>query len=228
MSASAGGTEEPTARRRPGRPKLTEPSPEYRQRLAEIIDTATTVFHERGFDSGSLDDVAAALGLAKPSLYHYFRSKAQLLYFIFDRALTTALERLASLTSIEDPQQRLAALIAHQVHMVAADPTLFAVFFDSRPRLAGQYQEDIARKEREYVARFASIVDGAVLDGALEGTEVRHAAHAIIGMTSWTYKWLDPARHDPREVTRVMIRIVIGDGVDVDAAMLSAIDHVRG
>lgn len=224
-SSPAGGKPVEVVRRRPGRPKLTEPSPEYRQRLATIIDTATIVFHERGYDNGSLDDVAAALGLSKPSLYHYFRSKGQLLYFIFDRALTTALERLATLSGIADPRERLAALIAHQVRMVATDPTLFAVFFDSRPRLDDEYRDVIARKEREYVGRFGALVDGAVLDGTVGPGEARISAHVLIGMTSWTYKWFDPGRDDADMVARTMIRLVLGDDVDADAALRSAADH---
>jgi AcrR family transcriptional regulator len=226
MSTSAdGGEPARSVRRRPGRPKLTEPSPEYRQRLADIIEMATAVFHEHGYDSGSLDDVAAALGLSKPSLYHYFRSKGQLLYFIFDRALTIGLQRLATLSSIENPQQRVAALIAHQVRMVTTDPTLFAVFFDSRPRLDDEYRDVIIGKEREYVGRFAALVDGAVLDRSFAATEGRIPAYALIGMTSWLYKWFDPARDDRDQITRTMIQLILGDGVDVDAALLCAADH---
>jgi len=222
MSVSATDGEPPKpVRRRPGRPKLTEPSAEYRQRLADIIDTATVVFHERGYDSGSLDDVAAALGLAKPSLYHYLSSKKQLLYFIFDRALSTAIQRLDALSMIDDPRQRLAALIAHQVRMVAEEPTLFAVFFDSRPRLDDEYAEQITRREREYISRFAGLVNHALREGAA-ADEVRYTTHALIGMTSWIYKWFDPARDDRDEVARTMIRLVVGGDVDVEAALASA------
>lgn len=212
-------------RRRPGRPKMTEPSPEYRQRLADIIEMATVVFHEHGYDSGSLDDVAAALGLSKPSLYHYFRSKGELLYFIFDRALTIGLQRLATLSSIENPQQRVAALIAHQVRMVTTDPTLFAVFFDSRPRLDDAYQDVIGDKEREYVGRFAALVDGAIPDCAIGAARGRAPAYAVIGMTCWLYKWFDRARDDRDQITRTIIQLILGDGVDVDAALLCAADH---
>ncbi|HTK64752.1 MAG TPA: helix-turn-helix domain-containing protein [Pseudonocardia sp.] len=50
------------------------------QRLEDIIETGIEVFHNRGYDSGSLDDVAAALDLRRASLCHYLRNKAQLLY----------------------------------------------------------------------------------------------------------------------------------------------------
>lgn len=227
MSASSrSGEPLKPSRRRPGRPKLTEPSPEYRQRLADIIETATVVFHERGYDSGSLDDVAAALGLAKPSLYHYLSSKNQLLYFIFDRALSTAILRLEALSMIDDPRQRLAALIAHQVRMVAGEPTLFAVFFDSRPRLDDEYAALIDRREHEYIGRFAGLVEQA-LPAEAAADEVRYTTHALIGMTSWIYKWFDPARDDRDEIARRMIRLVVSGDVDVEAALASAAQDGR-
>ncbi|HVW45125.1 MAG TPA: TetR/AcrR family transcriptional regulator [Amycolatopsis sp.] len=213
---------DPPPRRRPGRPRLTEPSREYRQRLDEIIETGIKVFHDQGYDSGSLDDVAAALDLRRASLYHYLRNKAQLLYFIFDRALTIALQRLDELAGIADPRQQLGALIAHQVRMVANDPSLFAVFFDERPRLDDAYREQIATKERDYVHRFASMVTQAVTAGELSEVDPRHAAHALIGMTSWIYKWFDPARDDPDDIARTMIRLVLGANVDLEAALDSA------
>lgn len=216
-----GAESEPGERRRPGRPRLTEPSPEYRKRLGDIVDTATVVFHERGFDAGSLDDVAAVLGLRKASLYHYVRSKAQLLYLIFDRAISRSLERLDAMADIEDPRERLAALITHQVIMVAEEPELFAVFFDQRPRLDGSFEADIVRKERTYVRRIAEIVRGAAADGGPPVRDARHAAHALLGMTSWVYKWFDAGRDDPEEVARTMVGLVLGPstptgGTDMD------------
>jgi len=221
--AAAPADEAALPRRGPGRPKLSQPTPEHRQRLTEIIDTATMIFHERGYDNGSLDDVAAAVGLTKGSLYHYLSSKKQLLYLIFDRALTRGLGRLDALGEIDDARQRLASLIAHQVCMVVEDPMLFAVFFDSRPRLDDEYAEIVVRREHEYVARFRDLV-GQALPGATPA-ESRYTTHALIGMTNWTYKWFDRDRDDFRAVVRGMIALIIGEGVDVDAALASAINH---
>lgn len=200
----------PVPRRRPGRPRLTEPSPEYRRRLQEIIDTATVVFHEQGFDAGSLDDVATELGLSKASLYHYVRNKAQLLYLIFDRAITLSLERLEELSGTTDPRRRVAMLIEHQVRIIAEAPSLFAVFFDQRPRLEGALDVEIRQKERAYVRRFAEIVEAAVDAGDLPDVDGRHAAQALLGMTSWVYKWFDPERDEVGEVAETMTRIVLG------------------
>jgi AcrR family transcriptional regulator len=222
MPSSARGTSTgDPPRRRPGRPRLTEPSPDHLQRLDEIIETGIKVFHERGYDSGSLDDVAAALDLRKASLYHYLRSKAQLLYLIFDRALSTALRRLDELSDVGDSRQQLARLIVHQVRMVGNEPGMFAVFFDQRPRLDDSFHEQVTLKEREYVRRITAMVTRATESGELGDVDPRHAAHALIGMTSWIYKWLDPSHDDTDQVARTMIKLILGDEVDADEALAS-------
>lgn len=210
MAERAARSEPPAPRRRPGRPRLTEPSAEYRQRLDEIVETGIRVFHERGYDSGSLDDVAAALGLSKGSLYHYLRSKAQLLYLIFDRAITLALQRLDNLAFLDDPTEQLASLVEHQVRIVSEEPGLFAVFFDQRPRLDDAFEAEIRQKERLYVSRIASVVTRATSTGDLPDLDPRYAAHAVLGMTSWVYKWFDPERDDPARIADTMTRMIVG------------------
>lgn len=210
MTHSATGAE--PGRRRPGRPRLTEPSPAYRQRLDEIVETATKVFRRDGYDAGSLDDVAEELELRRASLYHYVRSKAELLYLVFDRAISTALERLEELAHIEDPQERVSALVRHQVLLITEQPEMFAVFFDNRPRLDEAYEANIRGKERRYVRIFAEAVQAAAETGAIPDLDSRYGAQALLGMTSWTYKWFDPERDDPQRYAETLTRLIFHAG----------------
>lgn len=200
---------EQTGRRPRGRPRLTEPSAEYRQRMDEIVDTAAAIFRRDGYETGSLDDVAASLGLRKSSLYHYVRSKAELLYLIFDRAITLALDRLDRLAHLTDPEERLAALIAHQVRLMADEPQLFVVFFDSRPRLDESYERAIRAKERRYVRIYAEAVRSASAAGVIPDIDPRYGAQAILGMAIWIYKWFDPARDDSEQLIDTFVRLVL-------------------
>jgi AcrR family transcriptional regulator len=215
----------PAPRAQRGRPRLTEPSPEFIRRRDEIIETAARVFHARGYEAGSLDDVAAELDLRKASLYYYVDSKAQLLYWIFDRAITLALKRLDELSEITDPAERLGAFIAHQVSIVAEERSLFTVFFESRPRLDSDYEEEIRRKERRYLHRFVDAVANAVEAGVLPPIDPRHGAQAILGMSSWVYKWFDPADSEWGRVADDFNQLVLRVRVPVEA--LSSADVVR-
>lgn len=214
--------EAPEAPRRRGRPRLTEPTPQYLARREEIIAAAARAFRVRGYDAASLDDVADELDLRKASLYHYVDSKAQLLYLIFDRAISIGLERLARISTIADPRDRLAALIVHQVQLIANEPSLFAVFFDHRPRLSPDYEADIHDKERRYLRRFAEAVTLAAEKGLIASVDSRYGAQAILGMTSWIYKWFNPEKDDWHQLARDYVHLVLGSDVTVDLDSLLA------
>lgn len=202
---------DPTPRRGPGRPRHETPSTEFVQRRESIIDTASEVFKQRGYDAGSLDDVAAALGLRKSSLYYYVRSKAELLYFVFDRAISRALERLETLMSTnESPRQRLEALIRHQVMVVSDDPSLFTVFFDQRPHLDDEYETEIQKKERRYLRLYAQGITDAAEAGVLIHIDPRYAAQLVLGMTSWTYKWFDRSRDNADDLADAAVQLILG------------------
>ncbi len=175
---------------------LVEPSIDYVRRREEIIATAATVFHAKGYHAGSLDDVEAALESGEPGLEQYVSSKEHLLYLIFDRAISLALKRLDELSTIADPCRRIGAFIAHQVLIVTEEPSMFTVFFESRPRLDAGYEEQIRSKERAYLQRFIDVVAAGVEAGVLPPVNPRFGAQALLGMSSWIYKWYDPAQDD--------------------------------
>jgi len=49
------------------------------QRRRQIVDAAKALFLRKGFTAGSMNDLALQLGVAKGTLYVYFRSKSELL-----------------------------------------------------------------------------------------------------------------------------------------------------
>ena len=48
-----------------------------------MIQAAARAFKERGFHNTSLDDIAAALDVTKPTIYYYVANKEQLLFECF-------------------------------------------------------------------------------------------------------------------------------------------------
>lgn len=198
---------------------MTEPSGRHLARREEITEAAIKVFHAKGYDAGSMDDVAHALDLRKGAIYHYFPSKGHLLYSIFDRAITTALDLLEEYERIADPAQRLAALIRHQAILVARDPGLFTVFFDQRPRLEEVFEQEIRAKERQYLQTFVAAVESAVAAGALPDLEPRYAAQAILGMANWTYKWFREGRDSAEELAETMVRLVLRGLLSTDQSV---------
>lgn len=55
------------------------------KRRDQILDEATRLFAERGYDGTSMSDLAESVGLRKASLFHHFASKEQLKAAVLDR-----------------------------------------------------------------------------------------------------------------------------------------------
>lgn len=55
------------------------PEPRPRARREELLAAAVRLFHQRGFDNVSTDQLGAAVGISGPSVYRHFDSKAELL-----------------------------------------------------------------------------------------------------------------------------------------------------
>ena len=76
---------------------LEHPSPNdtrFDRRLAEILDYATEVFADKGYEGASMRDLSRLSGISLAGLYYYFESKENLLYFIQQHTFTTIIERL--------------------------------------------------------------------------------------------------------------------------------------
>lgn len=68
---------------------------EENQNLEErIIDTARTLFMERGFDNTSMSDIASATGINRTALHYYFRTKEKMFQAVFGSIMLTLLPRI--------------------------------------------------------------------------------------------------------------------------------------
>ena len=96
-SAAAAQAKE-RAKRQAGRALKVDPA----TRRQAILDAALTVFAERGFETARLDDVAARAGVAKGTLYLYFKDKETLFEEVVRSAISPILERLDGLAAAPD------------------------------------------------------------------------------------------------------------------------------
>ena len=85
-----------------------EAAPPPRVRSEEVYAAALRLFNEKGYHATSMQDIAAAVGLYKGSLYHYIGGKEDLLEQVFERAMADLLvevERIADDGSLS-PRER--------------------------------------------------------------------------------------------------------------------------
>jgi AcrR family transcriptional regulator len=68
---------------------MTQPQTESpRPRKEEILDIATALFAERGYEGTSMNDVAERVGMRKASLFYHFTTKDALYEAVLDRLVS--------------------------------------------------------------------------------------------------------------------------------------------
>ena len=65
----------------------------------DILEAAAQVFRQKGYHGASMEDIAKAVNLQKPSLYHHVSSKQEILLALLNRALELLLERISTISS---------------------------------------------------------------------------------------------------------------------------------
>lgn len=87
---------------------------------ARILEASAKLFVERGFEATSVRDIAAAIGISNPSLYHHFSSKGALLEQLLAEPLARlqqAMQEAAALSGEARTRRILTGLLeALEVH----------------------------------------------------------------------------------------------------------------
>jgi AcrR family transcriptional regulator len=175
--------------------------------LAEILDYATEVFAEKGYEGASMRDLSRLSGISLAGLYYYFESKEKLLYFIQQHTFATIMERLRErLARSNDPEERIRIFVHNHVDYSVAKQKAMKVLSHEDDVLKDGYGAELAAVKREYYRICVGLVeDLAKAEGlgtvgsstaAAGGIDTRTAVMGLFGMMNWLYTWYKP-RVDP-------------------------------
>ena len=147
-----------------------------RRRQQEILEAAARVFHEKGYESTSIQDIADSVGILKGSLYYYITSKEDLLFEIIQGVHEEALKNLDRTAAVEgDALQKIRAFVVVHFTHNAHNLVKMAVFFQDFRSLNGERREVIV-EERDL---YDSFLRDLIRSGAGGGDRLpRHRAEA--------------------------------------------------
>jgi len=98
-------------------------------RRGEILEAARKVFARRGYSQATVDEIAATAGLAKGTLYQYFRSKQE----IYFEALRRSVESLRAeverdIAAVEETRAKIDAFVRTRLSFFEANRDFFKIF----------------------------------------------------------------------------------------------------
>jgi len=159
-------------------------------RRAEICRTAARIIRERGYDATSVNDIARALGMTKPGLYHYISSKEALLFEIMSFGMDQIdAEVVAPLAGVSDPEERLRQIVIRHASIVTRAHGAVAQLADEIRALPPRARREIQRRTRVYFELVRDTLAELEAAGRLRDVDLTVAAFTLLGMILWTPRW---------------------------------------
>jgi AcrR family transcriptional regulator len=178
---------------------------------ARLIDVATRLFAERGYDRTSIEAVLAESGVSRGSLYHHFPGKDALFWAVLEGVGARVGEQIAE--AARDAPDPVAALRAECLAWIrlAGDPVVQQTALIDAPAVFGwqrwreldeqnslgpiraalEYAAGAGRIERRHVDPFAHIVLAAIGEIALMIARAGEPAAALSAGESAVAEFLD-------------------------------------
>jgi AcrR family transcriptional regulator len=162
-----------------------------RKREEEVYAAALRLFTEKGYHATSMQDIAAAVGLYKGSLYHYIGGKEELLARVFERGMGSLLNEVEAIvedTSLAAHAQLRLILRAH-VRAVADNREALTVYLHEFRALAGDTLGSVREQRDRYRALVECVVERGVDSGEFGATDVQITTLGVLGMCNWIVQW---------------------------------------
>lgn len=172
-----------------------------------ILQAATRLFIERGFDGTSMYEIAEALGVTRTAVYYYYKNKEAILVALTDNITRVAaqLAEQAAQHKHLPPLEALRTLVDRHVRLIIDHGAQFRVVERSEERLPQKRRAAAAGYRRGVIANFTAVIERGIHAGVFRPTDARVTAFAIIGMCNWTAWWFQPDGRKSRDEVAELI-----------------------
>ena len=177
-----------------------------------ILERAAGIFADRGFQGTTIGDIAEAMDMSRPAVYHYFESKEALLEALVEGMTGGNVELLRevradkTLSSLE----KLAEIVRRLSERVAAKPVLMRVLASNGASLPPHIAVAHAAGRREALEHVEALITEGIAAGEIAPVDERLAAFAIFGMCDGIAWWYSPdGRSDAATIGETFAAITV-------------------
>jgi TetR/AcrR family transcriptional regulator, fatty acid metabolism regulator protein len=199
---------------------LTDRSTGQEDKRRLILDAAVRAFARRGYHTCRVGDIAEEAGVAHGLLYHYFRSKEELLVTIFRETWRDVLDAVRAVEETdESARERLAGIVKILLRAWRRDPDLVRVLVREVTR-----SSHLQQRIDEIDAAFAGI-ERIIVRGQEEGefradVDPRMASYVFYGaieeiLTGWVLGQLEDGDEAVTRAEETVVQVICG-GLAVD------------
>ena len=197
------------------------------EREGNVLDSALRVFATLGYERATVNDIAVAAGLKKPSLYHYMASKEDLLEAIILRSHKRLVDLLDNIPPEDSALKMVRAIIYTHVLFNINYGAEALVFQADFRMLHPERQAPIREKLTEYDRSLQALVEEAQRRKEVPtGINAKLAVLWLMGGANHVVRWYRPgAGANAEDIARQFAELSVAAlrGFDADASKESIV-----
>jgi AcrR family transcriptional regulator len=182
------------------------PQTKFTENQIRILDAAAEEFMNAGFDATSIDDIARRIGQTKGLIYYHFRSKLEIFYAVYERAIVVLRDHVARHASAPAPAiarlERMAN--AHLVDLMTRlayhDVLRQGIEQRLRQRLTDDQRQaliELNDVRDEYESLFRNVIAEGIVDGSVRELPAALAARTLLGGLAAVDVWYPYTQRQP-------------------------------
>jgi AcrR family transcriptional regulator len=154
-----------------------------------VIRAAAHAFNRKGYHNTSLDDIAAALEVTKPTVYYYVTNKEQLLFECFVAGVEQIRAGFGEAKGLEGPaRERLNAVLRNYALVMASEFGWCMVRVEDQdlsPAMSGH----VKAMKSEIDQGIRRLIREGVQDGSIHPCDPKMTTFALAGSLNWIAHW---------------------------------------
>jgi AcrR family transcriptional regulator len=160
------------------------------EKSLEVNRVIARLFAFKGYHSTSMREIAAELGMNQSSLYHYFKSKEDILFKLMNDAIDDVLAILKEICAADlVAEEKLKKVLGFYTRYYAGYQERLILLVNEMNSLDRNHRLILVKKQREYVQLIKSILDELAGQHKMKEIHPTVATFAFFGMVHYTIKW---------------------------------------
>jgi AcrR family transcriptional regulator len=174
-----------------------------------LLRVSARIFNEKGYHGTSLDEIADALGVTKPALYYYVKSKDALLYQCL--MLSYGCGQRARLFAEEHGRtayEKLCLLYKTFMVLLMEEQGAYTTMANIAA-LPDKQQEELMDRRRQLDRYSRSLIRQAIEEGTIRPVDVRVTSNFLLGAVNWILRWYSEDEFAPEEIATIFLDLMM-------------------
>lgn len=173
---------------------------------------AANLINQKGYRGSSLQQIANKVGLHKSSLFHYFKSKEELLLQIVKEPVEQVNENLEKIISNNKlkPEVKLKKAIENHLILLIENRNSVNIYLNELRSLSKRNQIIYLKKRKKYEQDFGKIIVEMKKNGYFRGLDEKIITYGVLGMLNGVGKWYkkDDGPLTVKQVSSIFYRLI--------------------